>query len=91
MRGSFPGVEPYDELLRWGPDGLYVRGRGEDQVNLFRVDPDNGDRTPLPSPVLDKIEGFLGIGTTRITPDGSVVVYNYRNALGELYLFEGLK
>ncbi len=90
-RGSFTGLERNDELLRWGDDGgLYVRANDEEQIALFRVDAATGSRTHLKSlPIPDPV-GFLGFGPTRITRDGKLVVYTHWNAIGELYLFEGL-
>jgi hypothetical protein len=85
-RPPFRGLEPYDELLQWGSDqSLYVRSAEERQANLFRVDLATGSRRPFKSLLPYR-------GNTRVTPDGSKVVYNYWTAArgGELYYFDGL-
>jgi len=87
----FRGLEDDDELLQWGRDGvLYVRGRGENSIHLFRVDLVTGRRTRWKSLMVPDPVGLVGIGNIKITPDGNTLVYNYWKALGDLYWFEGL-
>ena len=94
---GFAGRSRGDELIQWSADGrfLYVRGSNESVVELFRIDLFSGQREPWKTlEVPDKV-GFVGIengpGAIRITPDGKSYVYTYWQALGELYIAEGLK
>jgi serine/threonine protein kinase len=91
------GTERGDELIQWSADGrfLYVKGSNQSYLELFRIDLINGTRQPWKKlEVPDKV-GFVGIqngpGAIRITPDGKSYVYTSWQALGELYIAEGLK
>jgi eukaryotic-like serine/threonine-protein kinase len=90
-RPLFRGLEPYDELLQWGSDqSLYVRSSEESRVDLFHIDLVTGSRKLFKRLVVPDPVGFIGIESTRVTPDGSTVVYDYWTALGELYLLDGV-
>jgi Tol biopolymer transport system component len=91
------GTEFGDELLQWSADGggLYVRALDDSRLEIYRLDLATGIRQTwveldIPDPI-----GFIGIengpGATRITPDGSAVVYSYWQGRGELYIAEGLR
>ena len=91
------GVERGDELIQWSADGrfLYVKGPSKSFVELFRIDLLNGKREPWKKLEVPNKVGFVGIqngpGAIRITPDGKSYVYTSWQALGELYIAEGLK
>ena len=74
---------------------LYVKGPNESLVELFRIDLMNGKREPWKKLEVPNKVGFVGIqngpGAIRITPDGKSYVYTSWQALGELYIAEGLK
>ncbi len=91
------GTEYGDELLQWSEDDryLYVRALDDTLLELCRMDPSNGRREQWLSLELPDRVGFIGIengsGATRITPDGSTVIYTYWQARGELYIADGLR
>ena len=91
------GTERGDELIQWSADGrfLYVKGSNESFVELFRIDLMNGKREPWKKLELSDKVGFVGIqngpGAIRLTPDGKSYVYTSWQALGALYIAEGLK
>jgi serine/threonine protein kinase/WD40 repeat protein len=91
------GAEHGDDLIQWSADGrfLYVKGPNESFLELFRIDLTNGKREPWKKLEVPNKVGFVGIqngpGAIRITPDGKSYVYTSWQALGELYIAEGLK
>jgi eukaryotic-like serine/threonine-protein kinase len=91
------GAERGDELIQWSANGryLYVKGPNESLVELFRIDLMNGQRELWKKLEVPSKVGFVGIqngpGAIRITPDGKSYVYTSWQALGELYIAEGLK
>ena len=91
-----PGLEPGETPIQWSSDGraLYVRGSGDVDTKIYRVDLSSGRREQLKEIVPDPV-GLLGIevrpGGVQITPDGKSYVYTYWTALRDLFLAEGLK
>ena len=93
---SIPGLEPGEMPIQWNSDGraLYVRGSGDVDTKIYRVDLSSGRRELLKEIVPDPV-GLIGIevrpGGVQITPDGKSYVYTYWSALRDLFLAEGLK
>jgi len=91
------GTERGDELIQWSADGryLYVKGPNESYVELFKIDLMTGKREPWKKLEVPNKVGFVGIqngpGAIRITPDGKSYIYTSWQALGELYIADGLK
>ncbi|HEU4389151.1 MAG TPA: hypothetical protein VFV34_15220, partial [Blastocatellia bacterium] len=85
-----------DEPIRWSDDGraLYVRGSGDFDTNIYRIDLSKETRTLWKEIEPDPV-GLLGVevkpGGILITPDGKFYVYTYWTYLGALVLIEGLR
>ncbi|MEO5926779.1 MAG: WD40 repeat domain-containing serine/threonine protein kinase [Bryobacteraceae bacterium] len=92
-----PGMEAGEEFIQWSADGhyLYIRKAGDAAVELLRLDPRTGQRTPWRTLDVPDRVGFVSLevapGSIRITPDGKSTLYTYWQARGELYVADGLK
>jgi Tol biopolymer transport system component len=88
-----PGLTPGDVPSRWSPDGrsLYVYRQDELPARVFRVDVASGRKELWKTLGPSDPAGVIGLGHVILTPDGTSYIYNYRRALSDLYLVEGLK
>jgi Tol biopolymer transport system component len=89
VAGLLPGELP----TQWTADGkfLYVLRHTELPAHVFRVELATGRRELWKELGPADRAGATGLGHVLITPDGSWYVYNFRRALSDLYLVEGLK
>ena len=91
-----PGLEAGETPIQWSSDGrtLFVRGSGNVDTKIYRVDLSSGRRQLLKEIMPDPV-GLIGIevrpGGVQITPDGKSYVYTYWSAPRDLFLAEGLK
>ena len=90
---SVPGLLPGELPTRWSADGrsLYVLRHTGLPARVFRVELATGRREPWKELGPADRAGVIGIGHALITPDGTSYAYNFRRALSDLYLVEGLK
>ena len=88
-----PGLTPGDVPSRWSRDGrsLYVYRQDELPARVFRVDVASGRKELWKTLGPSDPAGVTGLGHVILTPDGTSYIYNYRRALSDLYLVEGLK
>ncbi|MEO8217801.1 MAG: WD40 repeat domain-containing serine/threonine protein kinase [Acidobacteriota bacterium] len=90
-----PGLAPGDRLVQWSEDGreLYVRGPGDDSVDIDRLDLASGRRVPWKHIVPADRVGMIGVEDQGvcITRDGNTYAYSYWTVLQDLYSVEGLQ
>jgi hypothetical protein len=90
------GLEPREEPIQWSADGraLYVRGVGDFETKIYRVEIASGRRRIWKQIVPPNPVGLVGIevkpGGVIITPDGRVCVYTYWSTSEELLLMDSL-
>jgi Tol biopolymer transport system component len=85
-------VEPGDSVIRFTGDGralLVGRTAPGGAVNVVRLDLSSGARTPVRT--VTPLAGQGGIGTLRMTADGSAYIYGYGVGQSDLFLVKGLK
>ncbi|HKW50384.1 MAG TPA: WD40 repeat domain-containing serine/threonine protein kinase [Candidatus Eisenbacteria bacterium] len=87
------GLEPLERPIDWSEDGkaLYVFMRGILPAPVVRVDLETGERTVVREIAPSDPTGVGGITAIRMTRDASAFAYSYPQALGDLYVIEGLR
>jgi eukaryotic-like serine/threonine-protein kinase len=88
-----PGLSPGELPTQWTADSrfLYVLRHTELPARVFRVELATGRRELWKELGPADRAGVTGLGHVLITPDGRSYTYNFRRALSDLYLVEGLK
>ncbi len=89
-----PGLEPGDNPLRWAENGraLFVGStkRGF-PARVFRVDAATGRREAWKELMPGDPAGITLLTPAAISADGKTILFNYLQALSELYVAEGLR
>jgi hypothetical protein len=88
-----PGVEPAEAAISWTSDGvhLFVFTPREVPARIYKVNVENGNRTPWLELGPPDAAGVSAIDWMWITPDGSSYVYSYKRLLSALYLVDGIR
>ena len=88
-----PGLSPGEWPTQWTADSksLYVYRRTDLPARVYRVDLASGRRELWKELGPADPAGVTGLGHVLVTPDGRAYAYNFRRALSDLYLVEGLK
>ncbi|MCI0446189.1 hypothetical protein L0152_23605, partial [bacterium] len=87
------GLEAADTPLQWTSDGqgVFISERGQNSLQVFRVDLVTGKRTFWKEITPSDPAGIAGGMNVMITPDGKSYAYTYRRVLSDLYLVPGLQ
>jgi eukaryotic-like serine/threonine-protein kinase len=88
-----PGLTGQDAPIVWSDDGrfLYIYRPGEPPGEIYRLNPETGQKTLVRQLMPFDPAGVYLIGPVLLTPDGKTFVYNYRRVLSTLNLVKGLK
>jgi serine/threonine protein kinase len=89
-----PGLGPDDRPRRFSADGrfLYVAGPGtEIPARVYRIEVATGRRELFRELLPRDPAATSSLGCQDISPDGRTLVFQYSEALGQLYLAEGLR
>jgi hypothetical protein len=98
IHGSHPvqairGLQKGERIIGWARDGrsLFIRSElAALPVEIWRLDPGTGARSPLYKFVPPDPAGHLQIRSVYLTPDAKTVAYTYDRKLSELFQVEGL-
>jgi eukaryotic-like serine/threonine-protein kinase len=87
------GFSGGDAPIAWSDDGrfLYIYLPGEPPAEVYKLNPETGQRAPVRELVPFDPAGVYLIEPVLLTPDGKTCVYNYRRVLSTLSLVKGLK
>jgi eukaryotic-like serine/threonine-protein kinase len=88
-----PGLTGGDAPIVWSDDGrfLYVYRPGEPPGEIYRLNPETGQKTLVRQLMPFDPAGVYLIGPVLLTPDARICVYNYRRVLSTLYLVKQLR
>jgi hypothetical protein len=87
-RALLPATIPGETPLRWSEDGtsIYVARYGAVPVPVHRIELGTGLRTRLSELMPSDPAGVSTIIRAAITPDGSMIAFNYLRLLSTLYV-----